>query len=440
MNRRLLFGIGAAVCSAALFAGCGGGGGGGNATLPVTQTAQPTATPTPSVAARGGGTASFTFLLPFQRTASTNRKAMYVSPSTQSVTVALLTVNGSPPATPVSANINIGGTQPGCTQTGTQISCDLSIVIPIGADTFSVTAYSGLNSSCCMVATATVPQTVYANAANHVILTLSGTIASLYLFLPDFQVCNGDCSTPTLYAPTAGTPTREIVIPIPLDASGNQIVLPGTYSSPITLSTAQLGGAPAGALLFTVNGGPPAATVQLAGPADQAFLVGQSVIGHGSYNINATYPGGSAHYYGLFFQGLPPLPTPTPTPSPTPSPTPTPNPISVSEPALNNNTLAFFAGSSTRSLSVTDTANATGLSYSLTGCSGTNAASIVTINPAPGTATNSTSGTFNSPSTLAITPTASTTSYGTCSLVIIDSSNATSTITINLFAVTGTVQ
>src|ERR1700694_5145339 len=183
MDRRLVAGLGAAIFAAAVFAGCSGGGGsGGSATLPIAQTPQPTASATPPVSAKGGK-ASFTFLLPFQRTASANRNAMDVSPSTQSVTINLLTVNGTAPTTPVSATLNISGTQPGCTQTGAQVACDLSIDLPIGNDTVSVTAYNlpgGSTGGGGVVGSATVPATVYANSTNRVVLTLSGTIATLY--------------------------------------------------------------------------------------------------------------------------------------------------------------------------------------------------------------------------------------------------------------------
>lgn len=440
MDRRLLRGLGVAICAAAVFAGCSGGGGGGT-TPPVSQTAQPHATPTPPVAAKGG-TASFTFLLPFQRTASTNRKAMYVSPSTQSVTVALLTVNGTAPGTPVNATINIGGTQPGCVQTGTQIACDLSILIPIGADTFSVTTYSGLTASGSIVATATVHQSVYVNAANRVTLTLSGTIASLYLFSPQLIYC-ADCGPSGLAAPGYGPLSSALLIPIPLDAAGNQIVLPGTYSSPITFTATPELGTPAGGLLFTLNGSAPAASVVAVSPSDQVFAVAQSVAGSGTYDIYANFGMGNSPPLLVPYVGLP---TPTPTPSPTPTATPTPNPIAftyfaaISLPSsppipvpLVNQTLNMFVGGSTQYLTVTDTSSPTGLTYATTGCTPGLGSFIASAAPSSGTP-------FNSGSTIVITPTTNAAYHGTCTLTVTDSSAVTNTVTLNVFSLTGTVQ
>jgi len=430
MDRRLVRGLGVAVCAAAVFAGCSGGGGGGSA-LPVTQTALPKATSAPTVAAKGG-TASFTFLLPFQRASSIGRNAKYVSPSTQSVTVSLLSVNGSPPGTPLSATINIGAGQPGCTPTGVQVSCDLSVVIPLGSDSFFVTAYSGLSGSGSIVATATVPSyTLYANAANHVTLTLSGAIASLYLFAPAL-LCGEGC--PAIYAPSVGTPTQALIIPIPLDAAGNQIVLPGNYSSPIAFTVTPHFGAPVGGLLFTVNGGPPAATVQLNGPADQLFLVGQPVIGQGLYDVNAS-GGGSANLSSIRFVGLP---TPTPAPNPIaftyfaavslPTPPPVPGP-------LTNQTLNMFVGGSTQYLFVTDTLNPTGLTYTTTGCTPGATSFIASAAPSSGTP-------FASGTAIVIAPTTNAAYHGTCTLTVTDTGSvpATNSVTLNVFNITGSVQ
>jgi len=435
MDRRLVRGLGVAICAAALFAGCSGGGGGGTVPLSITATAQAKASSTPPAVAKGGS-ASFTFLVPFQRIASSGRKTKYISPSTQSVTVTLLSVNGNPPGASLSTTINIGATQPGCTPIGVQVSCDLSMPIPLGSDLFSVTAFTGLNGSGSTVGTAMVPSTVYANAANHVTLTLSGTIASIYLFSPQLAAC-GECGSPYMYAPSlAITPSQALVIPIALDSGGNQIILPGTYNTPITVAVS---GNPIGAVLLSLNGTTPTSSVQVSGPADQVIAKAQDIPGSGNLTISATASLSIPANSSIYFVGAA-TPTPVPTATPTPSPTPVPPTITVSAPALQNNTLTFFATSSVQTLSVVDTANPTGISYSLNACSGSNATTIVNIVPSLGTLTGPTSGTFNAPATLAITPTSFSDTYGTCTLTITDSSTATKTITINLFAFRGNVQ
>ena len=446
MDRRLVRGLGVAISAAAVFAGCSGGGGGGTVPLSITATAQAKASSTPPAVAKGGS-ASFTFLVPFQRIASSGRKTKYISPSTQSVTVTLLSVNGNPPGASLSTTINIGAAQPGCTPIGVQVSCDLSMPIPLGSDLFSVTAFTGLNGSGSPVGTAMVPSTVYANAANHVTLTLSGTIASIYLFSPQLSPCNGECSGPYMYAPSLElTPSQALVIPIALDSGGNQIILPGTYNTPITVAVS---GNPIGAVLLSLNGTTPTSSVQVSGPADQVVAKAQDIPGSGTLTISATaslsIPANSSIYFVGAATPTPvptatPTPTPVPTATPTPSPTPVPPTITVSAPALQNNTLTFFATSSVQTLSVVDTANPTGISYSLNACSGSNAMTIVNIVPSLGILTGPTSGTFNAPATLAITPTSFSDTYGTCTLTITDSSTATKTITINLFAFRGNVQ
>ena len=430
MDRRLVRGLGVAICAAAVFAGCSGGGG-GSSTLSVTQTAQPQATAIPPVAAKAG-TASFTFLLPFQRTANINRKAMYISPSTQSVTVTLLTVNGSAPGTPVNATINIGAMQPGCTPTGAQVSCDLSVAIPLGSDTFSVTAFSGLNAIGTSLGTTTVPYTLYANAANHVTLTLSGTIASLYLFAPQLTSC-GDCGPSWLAPPGYGPLSSALLIPIPLDAGGNQIVLPGTYSSPITFTSTPNASTPAGGLLFRLNSSPTlAASVTAAGPSDQVFAVAQSVPGSGSYDITANFGGGISPPLTVQYVGLP---------ASTPTPSPTPGPIVISGSTLiGGNTLSFFVGSAPQTITVTDSA-VPSVTYNVNTCSANApSATFVGIIPSSGPPTPSPSGTLTSGGTLRITPSNSPLVFGTCQLTISDSTSPSLTVYLNLFSVTGTVQ
>ena len=466
MNRRLLSGIGAAVCAAAVFAGCGGGGG-GLTTAPIPPTKLATPTSVPSLAAKPG-TASFTFVLPYQRTQSAKRGTKFVSPSTQSVNVTLLTVNGTAPSSSVTNTVNIGATQPNCTSNGSGVSCNLTIDAPAGADTFSVTAYDGFSGGGNILGSTTVPSTlISANAANRITLTLSGTVASIALFTP--LTC-GECGAPTIYAPGAGTPTQALLIAVAFDAAGNQIVLPGTYSQPITIAV--VSSSPLGAIKLAVNNGVPANSVQVNGPTDQVFAVGQPVAGNGTAYFSATSTAGPAPQQVSFnFVGTPPtpptspisfsyyaVPTPTPAPTPTPfvlptgatpSPTPTPSPVPTAPPivpptpiptSLLNaaNTFNMFPGSSAIYVVVTDTINPSGLSYTLNGvfCSpGSSTSLIDSIALTSGIPT-----AFNSGATLQILPTSNAANHGSCTVTVTDSSSATNQIILNVFSISGTVQ
>lgn len=489
MNRRLLSGIGASVCAAAIFAGCGGGGGSGSAP----PTARATTIAVPSSAAKPSS-ASFTFLLPFQRTQSTKRQAKFVSPSTQSVTVSLAGVNGAAPASAITITQNIGATQPGCVQSNTQVACTISIDAPAGNDTFTVTAFDALNGSGNVLGRTTVPAAiVYANAANRITLTLSGVIAQIALFAIS-PPC-GECSN-YIYAPgsPSGTVNKELLIPIALDSAGNQIVLLGTYNTPITVTMTPYYSSPPNGVLLTVNNGTPSTSVQVNSPADQVFAVAMAVQGTGYYVVSASFGlstptpaatpppgtqtpvptptplnGTSSLVYINFFGLATPIPAPTATPSPTPTPNPitfnvyaattpspsptpfvlpsgaTPTPIPTAAPTStatptpgplpNGGALSMFVGSSTQYLSVNDALNPTGLSYvtSGTNCTPGPSSPIGSITPSSGIP-------FVSGTVLQIQPTTNSANYGTCTLTVTDSSSATNSITLNIISITGTVQ
>ena len=158
-------------------------------------------------------TVSFRIFVP-QR-AQTNITPSYVSPSTESVSIAI----GS--ATPVSSNIT--PSSPGCASVSGGTQCTLGLQAPAGNDTFVVSTYDGPSATGNKLSTATVTQTVTAGASNTISITLNGVVASVVLAVQ---------GTP----PPEGTAVTVGVSVMANDASGNTIVGPGNYASPIQLT------------------------------------------------------------------------------------------------------------------------------------------------------------------------------------------------------------
>ena len=184
-------------------AACGGGGG-GRSPLP------------------GGGTtqnrpsqAMFTIAIPVQR--STN----YVSPNTQSLTIA---VNGAAPS--VTQNVTASST--GCTTSGGTITCSVSVTAPVGNDTFEVVLYSGTNASGSKLAGGSVTANV-TQSPTSVPITLDGVVDSVTISLANSM-------------PYAGSAASIPVTITAKDASGATIISPGGYAPAIALTDSDTSG------------------------------------------------------------------------------------------------------------------------------------------------------------------------------------------------------
>ncbi|MDQ2817897.1 MAG: hypothetical protein M3T49_06755, partial [Candidatus Eremiobacteraeota bacterium] len=143
---------------------------------------------------------------------SVGRAPQYVSASTQSVSIA---VDGA--ANPTIANLS--ASSPGCaTPAGAALNCKLSVVAPVGSDTFSVVTYDRANGSGKALSKAAISATITANHLNNIGLILNGIVASIQLAL----------SNP---APRQGTALSIGLTVDAMDADGNVIIGPGIYDN-----------------------------------------------------------------------------------------------------------------------------------------------------------------------------------------------------------------
>jgi hypothetical protein len=224
---------------------CACGGGGGSSPAPAASV-QATASPSAVI------TTTFTLKIPTTTATQRARTIASISSGTQSFVLALTSVNGVPNSTSVTTNL----TSPSCTVGEGNTTCSVQIAAPGGLDVFTVTLYAGIGGTGAVLGTASVPQTIAANGINTIAITVNGTIATIQLLI-----------TPPVAA--LGTPRTSTVSLIALDASGAQILVPGNYTNPITLTSADAGGH----VKLSVNGGTPATTVQSTTPSDSISVV-----------------------------------------------------------------------------------------------------------------------------------------------------------------------
>ena len=159
---------------------------------------------------------------------STARKPQYISPNTQSISIAS-GPQGGPAGTPVIANLT--PSDPSCSQVENTLTCAITAAAPVGTDTFTVVTYSGQNATGSVLSSATVTGTVSAGEANSIPLTLNGTVASINL-----TIVGGFTTVP------GGFPATLPVYVTAYDASGATIVGPGSYANPIALSNEDTSG------------------------------------------------------------------------------------------------------------------------------------------------------------------------------------------------------
>ncbi len=197
---------------AALLSACGGGGGGSS--------------PIPS--SGGSGTqpaqtspANLVIVIPPASQQNTHFRPTYISAGTQSMTVGLVTGTSTTPL----ATVNLTTGSPNCTvPTGGGLQCTATVQAPFGTDTFLVSTYSGLNGGGTLLSTGQVKVTLTSGAAPPTVaLSLDGVPHTVSLVL----------GTTALPVGTAGS---TAVIVQASDASGNLIIGPGLFSTPITLT------------------------------------------------------------------------------------------------------------------------------------------------------------------------------------------------------------
>jgi hypothetical protein len=230
MKRVFVFGTVAAVVA---LAACGGGG--GSSGVPV---ARASAAPGAQPASGKAAPASFTIRIPGSGSSSLSRRAKAVSAATQSLVFTLLKTDSTDPAFTTTPNastpFNVGLGSSLCTAPDTSgaRSCTIGISAPIGNDIYTVDAFSTTNAaSGSKLGTAAVSVRVAQNATNAASISLGGQIASLLL-----------TTVTSIFAEIGppgnafSSPQSERIYVLGLDAQGNAILAPDTFSTPISLA------------------------------------------------------------------------------------------------------------------------------------------------------------------------------------------------------------
>jgi len=197
----------AATLLAFALADCSGGG------------AAPGATTPSSVA--GSLELRFPATAPAASTSASKIRPQFLSPSTESVSIAISGV-----AAPIIANV--ANNSPDCTTTGNGRTCTIAITAPPGNVTFTVTLYDGANGTGKKLGTGTATQAIVAGTPYTVAIGVTGIAGSVAI-------------TAGQIAFIPGTPSSTTVIVAVKDADGNAIS--GTYASAITLTTSDTTGA-----------------------------------------------------------------------------------------------------------------------------------------------------------------------------------------------------
>jgi hypothetical protein len=202
-----LRGAAVAAAIAVSLTACGGGGGGTSA-LPTTG-----GTGSNNPIGPQSGQAQMTINIPAKISSG---KAQYISAATQSLTVSLNGKSiGEADLTATSANCSAlpGGGR----------SCTASFSGPVGQNTFVVSMYDATGGKGNVLSTGNVVATIQAGAIANVAVTLDGVPATVSAVLGQSTLA-------------VGNPGSVSVTVQAKDSSGNLIIGPGGYSTPITLA------------------------------------------------------------------------------------------------------------------------------------------------------------------------------------------------------------
>ena len=201
-----------AAAIAVSLAACSGGGTGSNS-LPSTGGSQ---TPTTT---QQSAKAQMVIKIP-AKTTTLSLKPKYISASTQSLTVGLLSGTN---ATQI-AEADLTPTSPNCSAvTGGGTQCTVSLVGNAGANTFVVKMYDQTGGKGNLLSTGNVAATLSAGQNTTVPVVLDAVPASVSLVL----------GTSTLPVGAAGSTSVTVQA---LDADGNIIVGPGGFTTPVSLA------------------------------------------------------------------------------------------------------------------------------------------------------------------------------------------------------------
>lgn len=194
-------------------AACGGGGGG---LTPSAGTPGGGSTnPTQSSSAKG----TMAITIPSAAALSTRAHRDYISPSTKSAVVSLVT-NNKPTQI---AEANLTPTSANCSSASGGLQCTIAFIAPPGSDTLQLALYDATGGTGKLLATAEVSVTLTASAVTSVPVSLDGVPSAATVVL----------GASTLPVGTAGSVSLIVQA---TDADGNIIVGPGSFTAPIALT------------------------------------------------------------------------------------------------------------------------------------------------------------------------------------------------------------
>jgi streptogramin lyase len=199
----------------------------GAATVLLAACSSTVGSPLPQTSSGGGGGSTpvtFVVVVPGGNASAARshvRRPRYISPSTQSVTIAL--------GSKTMATADVAPSSHACkaATNGSRV-CSVKVNAPSGSQTFTVTAYDGASGTGNVLASGAVPATLTAGSGASVHVSLTGTPARLGVAIAQPY-------------PPAGTAASTGVAVVALDADGNTIV--GDYGVPIVLADSDASGA-----------------------------------------------------------------------------------------------------------------------------------------------------------------------------------------------------
>jgi hypothetical protein len=201
---------------AGLLSACGGGGG-GSSPIPSSGSGSGLSPTQPAQTAP----ASMVITIPPLSQQNTHFRPNYISAGTQSMTVGLVSGGTTSPL----ATINLTTGSPNCTvPTGGGLQCTATVQAPFGTDTFAVSTYSATNAGGSVLSTGQVQVTLTRGGTEPTVqLDLDGVPSTVALVLGQSELPVGNAGS-------------TAVIVQAKDASGNLIIGPGLFSTPIDLT------------------------------------------------------------------------------------------------------------------------------------------------------------------------------------------------------------
>ena len=175
-------------------------------------------------------------MIPSTTAASNHRSKRSVAANTQSITFTLAQTTATGATTGIASSpFALTAGSPGCVSATGGLQCTISVNAVIGTDVYTVATYSSTNAAAGTEnGSGAFSIVVQANQANTASLTLNGAVASVILTSALPPASTYGYAVLGLPGQTA-LPTSAQIYPIALDSSGNIILSPDTYSTPITL-------------------------------------------------------------------------------------------------------------------------------------------------------------------------------------------------------------